>query len=306
MKLKTGYYGGGFLAERPDAPHHPWVLGVQGSPREMGVQAGFLLAPALRKLAGGFLTPVYAQFGGWAPDGKTVPTPRQMAAGREVLWHTYKTYFEQPIRDTAPDLYEEIVGLSEGLAAAGSPVALEDLLLGNCVPEIAEPCFYTGVEGPYGESHSLCSDMAAWGAATAGGRLIHGANYDYSTFNVLHRWTGVVVARPDRGHAFIAQCIPGRVGYYRGMNETGTIPRHRSAGFNPRNAPRPSAATQTECARPRAQQRLDGPACAISAPPSNHLMLQRPRTGALRRGQRNLRGARGLGRIAGAKVELSL
>ncbi len=89
--------------------------------------------------------------------------------------------------------------------------------------------------------HSLCSDMAAWGAATAGGRLIHGANYDYSTFNVLHRWTGVVVARPDRGHAFIAQCIPGRVGYYRGMNETGIIATEKtsqSADRNMREHPR--------------------------------------------------------------------
>jgi hypothetical protein len=222
MNVDTSYYGDGFLVRRPDLPHYPWILGVQGAPYEMGFQQGILLADIIQEHASGFLTPIYAQFGGWKPDGKTAPTLNQIEAGRDVLWNAYQMYFEKPLRTTAAALYEEIIGVADGLAHAGSRVTKQDILLGNCVPELTEPCLYAGAAGAGhtdAETRSQCSDLVVWGAATTDGRLIHGANYDYNTFDVFHKYMGIIVARPERGHAFLAQCIPARVGYYRGLNE---------------------------------------------------------------------------------------
>jgi hypothetical protein len=238
MDLETSYYKDAFLVRRTDVAHHPWILGVQGAPYEMGFQQGVLLADEIRGNAGGFLTPIFAQFGGWTPDGKTPPTSQQIAAGREVLLHMYTAYFEQPVREIAPELCEEIIGLSEGLAKAGTRITLEDLLLGNCVPEITEPCFFsdqTDGNETADQKFSQCSDMVAWGEATVDGRLIHAANYDYNTFGVLHKYMGIVVARPDEGHPFIAQCIPGRVGYYRGLNDAEVIATEKTSQSVDRN-----------------------------------------------------------------------
>jgi hypothetical protein len=222
MKANISIAEKGFLVERYGLSHHPWILGVQGSPYEMGLQHGYLLAKIIEKTASGFLSPIYAQFGGWQPEKGGPPSIVQMQAGRELLFQAYKTWFEPRLQRQAPEFLQEMNGIADGLAQAGSEVPREDILIGNCIPEITELQFYLPESEPDADSPATpskgCSDCIAWGGATADGRLVHGSNYDYSTFNVLHKGMGVVIAKPQSGYAFMAQCLPGTIGHYRGMN----------------------------------------------------------------------------------------
>jgi hypothetical protein len=187
----------------------------------MGYQYGYLLVDRITDLASGFLTPVYSMFGGWEPDGVTPPTPEQWELGRMWLYYVASTYFEPVIMEKAPEYYEEMQGVMAGLAAAGSPVSWEDVLIFNCIPEVLENMFFGGG----------CSDCIVWGKATKNRGLIHGSNFDFETFNCLHKDMVVAVYNPERGlvdpgtgltgHAFLGACIPGIVGTMRSINDVG-------------------------------------------------------------------------------------
>ncbi len=225
MKVKRSIVDKGFLIEKPELSNHPWILGLQGSPYEIGYQHGYLLADVIQPSASGFLSPIYARFGGWRPEKGQPPTLSQMDAGRRILSRTYYGVFEPAIQKQAPEFLQEMTGIADGLSAAGSVVPREDILIGNCIPEITELQFYL----PESQTNSTyataapkgCSDCIVWGTATPDGRLVHGSNYDYSTFNVLHKAIGVTVVKPESGNAFMAQCLAGTVGHYRGMNIEG-------------------------------------------------------------------------------------
>ena len=225
MKVKRSIVDKGFLIEKPELSNHPWILGLQGSPYEIGYQHGYLLADVIQPSASGFLSPIYARLGGWQPEKGRPPTLSQMDAGQKILSRTYYGVFEPVIQKQAPEFLQEMSGIADGLAAAGAVVPRQDIFIGNCIPEITEQQFYlpesdtgstTAAAPPKG-----CSDCIVWGKATRDRRLIHGSNYDYSTFNVLHKAIGVTVVKPESGHAFMAQCLAGTVGHYRGMNVEG-------------------------------------------------------------------------------------
>ncbi len=218
MNPKISEKQGGFLIERPDLLHFPWILGVQGTPLQMGYQQGILLSDLIRKTASGFLTPIFAQFGGWQPGSGESPTMKQIHSGREALLSVMQSYFIPALEDQAPDLLDEMKGIAAGLGEAGVEIPEEDILIGNCVPEITELQFYLPGNADNAVENKGCSDCVAWGRATENGGLIHGTNYDYATFNVLHKGIGMVVARPDSGYPFMAQCLAGTVGFYRGIN----------------------------------------------------------------------------------------
>ena len=46
--------------------------------------------------------------------------------------------FEPALQKQAPEFLQEITGIADGLSAAGSVVPREDILIGNCIPEITE------------------------------------------------------------------------------------------------------------------------------------------------------------------------
>ena len=222
MAMQITHKANGYLIERPDLDHHPWILGVQGSPYEMGYQQGILLGEKIRQTASGFLSPIFAQFGGWRPESGVAPTLDQMQTGRGVLADVYQSYFEPALKKQAPDLLSEMNGIAAGVQKACGDIPREDILIGNCIPEITETLFYL----PPGDADNLagakgCSDCIIFGRATQKGHLIHGTNYDYATFNILHKGIGIVVAKPESGHPFLAQCLAGTVGFYRGMNDQG-------------------------------------------------------------------------------------
>ncbi|MCG8339361.1 MAG: C45 family peptidase [Proteobacteria bacterium] len=225
MKNKITTKNGGYLIEQNHLENYPWVLGLQGSPYEMGYQHGYLLAELIRKTASGFLTPTYAQFGGWQPDSGNAPLMDQVKAGRELLFSVYNRYFEPNLKQQAPDLLEEMDGIADGVREAGTGIPKQDILIGNCIPEITEMVFYLPDSDPTCTENAVeskgCSDCVTWGKATRNGYLLHGTNYDYATFGVLHKGVGVTVVKPNQGNSFLAQCLAGMVGYYRGMNTMG-------------------------------------------------------------------------------------
>ena len=225
MKETITIKDGGYLIQRPHLSYHPWVLGVQGAPRQMGFQQGYLLAEIIRKTASGFLSPIFAQFGGWEPGTGPEPTLEQMHKGRSVLLNAYNAYFEPALKKQSPDLLEEMEGIADGLEEAGLDIPREDILIGNCIPEITELQFYVPSEGEQSGSNGIetkgCSDCIVWGKASHNKRLIHGTNYDYSSFNMLHKGIGIIIAKPDSGYPFLAQCLAGTVGFYRGVNNRG-------------------------------------------------------------------------------------
>ena len=222
MSEKIATKNGGYLIERSLLENFPWVLGLQGSPYEMGFQHGYLLAGLIRKTASGFLTPTYAQFGGWQPESGNAPSMAQVNSGREVLFSVYQRYFEPNLAQQAPDLLEEMNGIADGVRDAGTGIPRQDILIGNCIPEITELLFYLPDSQDANAVESKgCSDCVTWGKATISGNLLHGTNYDYATFGVLHRGIGIAIVNPGNGNAFLAQCLAGMVGYYRGMNLKG-------------------------------------------------------------------------------------
>jgi predicted choloylglycine hydrolase len=235
----------GYLIENPALDHHPWILGLQGTPYDIGYQHGYLLAEVIRQTASGFLTPVFAQFGGWQPEKGKPLVSAQIETGRSILVDTFHRVFEPALKEQAPDLLTEMQGIADGIQKAGVDIPLIDLLVGNCIPEITEPLLYAPEADAARKTNPVppkgCSDCVVWRKATVDGRLIHGTNYDYDTFDVLHKGIGIAVVNPDDGHAFIAQCLPGTVGHYRGMNVSGVTagePTSDSIDRNIRNNPR--------------------------------------------------------------------
>ena len=199
--------GKGFLLEYEEK-NRPPILHVQGTPYEMGYQHGYLLADRIIESGSRFITPIYAMFGGWEPDGVMPPTQEQMQAGYDTLVQAYYAYFDEAIKTKAPEFYEEMQGMADGLSAAGYPTPLEEVLMPNCMPDVFGLML-------------LCSNFAAWGEATEDNKLIHGQNEDGDTFGVMQDAVVAIIAKPDSGYSFFGVNIAGSVGLPAGMNEEG-------------------------------------------------------------------------------------
>ena len=97
-----------------------------------------------------------------------------------------------------PDYLEELRGLADG-----SGVPLRELVRLHAIPD---------------RTYS-CSNFAAWGKATAGGRLIHVRNLDWNIEAGIQRYAVVFVVRPSGKRAFINVGWAGFIGVLTGVNE---------------------------------------------------------------------------------------
>lgn len=66
-----------------------------------------------------------------------------------------------------------------------------------------------------------CTAFGAWGAATAGGHLVTGRNFDWEADPVFDRERLVEMCEPDEGIPFISLSWAGMVGVVSGMNRAG-------------------------------------------------------------------------------------
>ncbi len=188
--------GEGFLEDREEMR----VLHVKGTPYEMGYQHGFLLADDILEDCSIVMILVALQLCG------TI----DVSAALDCL-----LLDAQAVEPYIPAEYmEELQGIADGLAAAGSPLTYEDILIWNTFADVV---LYK------------CSTFSAWGDATTDGKLVLGRNTDSYVIPEIQQKPTVLVAQPDSGYAFIHPLVttgygrPGSIGGTVGMNEAGIV-----------------------------------------------------------------------------------
>lgn len=97
-----------------------------------------------------------------------------------------------------PDYREELRGLADG-----SGVPARELYRLHAISERTY----------------ACSSFAAWGRATAEGRLIHGRNLDWNIEAGIQQAAAVFVVQPTGKHAFVSFGWAGFLGVLTGINE---------------------------------------------------------------------------------------
>jgi len=206
--IKT--YGKGFLEEKQGIK----ILHLKGAAYERGYQHGVLLKDEISEVLTGGLT------GGAAVIAK--------ATGSDVLLAIEKMIVGQKAMEPyiPPEFKEELQGIADGIAEAGSCLTYEDILLWNTMYD--QRCFYAHpktadvnnppIRCPYPPG---CSSFSAWGEATLDGKMIFGKNMDNLNLPGILENRILVVVAPDHGygHAFITH--PGMLAIDGGINEDG-------------------------------------------------------------------------------------
>lgn len=178
------------------------VLYLAGTPFEMGYANGVLTRDLLRAQEDFLLGLVREK----------IPS----AVGRFLVTF-YVTYHNRNLpRHVAPDLQLEILGVCRGAPDAH--------------PEEG-PYFHRvlNYHAAHDISHLLigspwvagCTSFGAWGAATEGGRLVAGRNFDWEAGDVFDRGRVLILCEPDRGIPFVSLAWSGMVGAVSGMNRAG-------------------------------------------------------------------------------------
>ena len=173
------------LAEASERYDGPPVVVLSGTPYDMGRQHGTILRTEVRasieRVLGYFRH--YLKIP-WVGPGL-------------VNWWLDRVWNDAAAHVPA-DYLEELRGLADG-----SGVPLDDLYRLHAIPD---------------RTYS-CSNFAAWGRATAGGRLIHVRNLDWNIRAGIQRSAVVFVVRPKGKHAFVNVGWAGFIGVLSGVND---------------------------------------------------------------------------------------
>lgn len=204
------------------------ILHVHGTAYEMGFQHGYLLADKVTETFSRVITNVV-----YLLDMLTNPQTSQKELSVEELYARYSfmksralAIFEKPVKEQAPELYEELQGIADGLKVRGKNIDIEDLIFVSSLADLLSNELFmasfldSGILPTKEWSINQCSGFAAWGDATLDGKLYHGANNDFDTFGILDQNTYAVVADPENGYPFIGIFWPGFFPL-SGMNEKG-------------------------------------------------------------------------------------
>ncbi len=193
------WLGDCWLGEREGLP----VLFLKGGPFEMGYANGALTSERMRR-----------------QEDSMVRLIDQVAPGRatQFLLKFLVTYKNRRLEEhITPDLRMEIYGISRGCP--------------DRHPELGPP--YNRILNYHGAqdvSYMLmnspllkrgCTAFGAWGARTAGGRLMAARNFDWEADPVFDRDRIVVICEPDKGTPFISLSWSGMAGVVSGMNRDG-------------------------------------------------------------------------------------
>ena len=161
------------------------VVFLEGTPYELGHQHGELLRHSVRQAVGEIL--------GYFRSYLKLP----LIGHAVVNW-----WLDQPWKASLPFLpreyFEELRGLSDG-----SGVPLNELWRLHAIPDRTY----------------ACSNFAAWGKATANGRLIHMRNLDWNMDAGIQRYAAVFVVHPTGKHAFVNVGWAGFIGVLSGIND---------------------------------------------------------------------------------------
>ena len=147
---------------------------------------------------------------------------------RATILNNLAKYEEYVSKELPRVKYLEILkGMADGAQAAGYNVTYQDILLINYQ-----------VEFEWMPLPGSCTNLAAWGKATSGGKLIAGSNFDYPRARG-YSYIVMVIAYPKNGNAFVSFGIAGRLGDNFQMNDKGLIhesnkgpnARHEDMGY---------------------------------------------------------------------------
>ena len=161
------------------------IVHLSGSPYELGRQHGEILREAVQASVRVLL--------GYFRGYLKIPWIRALA----VNW-----WLDQAWRQAAPFLSPRYLDELRGLAD-GSGVPLGELYRLHAIPD---------------RTYS-CSSFAAWGRATADGRLIHVRNLDWNIEAGVQRFAAVFVVRPSGRRAFVNVGWAGFIGVLTGVND---------------------------------------------------------------------------------------
>jgi hypothetical protein len=205
-----GRYGKGCLEVLGDIV----ILHVKGTAYERGYQHGHLLRERIdstvsRGLAGAAAVCALA-IGGSLEDGF-----ERLRRGKE-----------EAEGFLPPEFREELRGMADALAAAGSPLDFDDLLIWNTMydswcffahPDPSDPAArYDRESYPIG-----CSSFSAWGRATRDGGLLFGKNMDNLDLPGILAGRVLVFSDPDHGFGHVNVTHPGMLAIDGGFNEDG-------------------------------------------------------------------------------------
>lgn len=196
--------GKGVLEERDGL----LVLHLKGTSYERGFQHGSLLAEQ-----------IFESFCKEMAKYSWIYGEGNAEAGMKLLRDS--TQLMKPY--VPPKLRKEIQGIADGAASRGKDLTFDDILLVNCVSNVllfphglADPAATT-INEPFSDN---CSAFAAWGNATADGKLIYGKNTDFGVMT-LPNFPVVMINELPTGYASICPSFPGAVAVASGMNEAG-------------------------------------------------------------------------------------
>jgi hypothetical protein len=172
-----------------------WIyLHIEGEPHERGFQHGYLLAKEIAEC-------LRIRRADWLHD-----TALEWA---DLLKETAR--FLTPFVD--PENRDELLGVVDGLKAAGVAVTLDDLVAYNAAPELGGYWWpevlkkNTGTATAVTPPKQSCSSFIATGSMTRSGSVVLGHNtmtaYVEAYFNVI------IDIAPSRGHRILMQTAPG-------------------------------------------------------------------------------------------------
>lgn len=180
------------------------VVHLKGSPFELGYAAGTLMHDQIHTLENEFIQMVH----GYVPEDWKINV---------LKW--YVIFRNRHLSEFIPlDYRLEIYG-----AVLGCPDAHPEL--GDYYNRLlnyhaAHDVSYMMIDNPL-VSRAGCTSFGAWGAATTGGHLITGRNFDWEAADVFSRDRVVIMCEPDNAIPFISLAWAGMAGVVSGMNRAG-------------------------------------------------------------------------------------
>ena len=207
-----------------------WIfVHLEGKPRDIGFQHGWLLAPEIA-------------------DAHKV-TALLATHGSDKDWQFYRNAAEKMLWPKIEAEYrEEMQGITEGLQARGIKLDLWDVVALNASIELSG--YYApwydlqrkGTPTAAGVVADRCSAFAATGSYTKDGRIVIGHN-NWSDYLDGQRWNIIFDIRPASGQRFLMDGFPGRIhsGDDFGVNSAGILITEttitRFFGFDPAGIP---------------------------------------------------------------------
>jgi hypothetical protein len=176
------------------APKNGWTyVHLEGSPREVGFQNGYLLAPEIQD----FLNVVMLE----TQHDYKKDWSFFRDAGRDMMW----PHIEQEYR-------EELQGIADGASAHGVKIDVWDVVAMNAETEWG---YYNkqydkehGIKSAQGAVPEHCSAFVATGSYTKDGKVVIAHN-NWSTYLEGERWTMIFDIVPAKGYRMLMDGLPG-------------------------------------------------------------------------------------------------